>query len=107
MKDSIFQTVYELVKQIPPGKVSTYGQIAFLLGNPRLSRVVGYALHGNRDPEVPCHRVVNRKGELASAFLVDGVQEQRLLLEIEGVPFTGEGTVALSRCLWEGPASEI
>ena len=50
MKDSIFQTIYELVKQIPPGKVSTYGQIAFLLGNPRLSRVVGYALHGNRDP---------------------------------------------------------
>ena len=43
MKDSIFQMVYELVKQIPPGKVSTYGQIAFLLGNRRLSRVVGYA----------------------------------------------------------------
>ena len=93
MKDSIFQMVYELVKQIPPGKVSTYGQIAFLLGNPRLSRVVGYALHGNRDPEVPCHRVVNRKGELASAFLVNGVQEQRLLLEIEGVPFTAKDAV--------------
>ena len=105
MKDSIFQTVYELVKQIPPGKVSTYGQIAFLMGNPRLSRVVGYALHGNRDPEVPCHRVVNRKGELSRTFLVDGVQEQRLLLEMEGVRFTEEGTVAISRCLWEGPVS--
>ena len=102
MNESVFQKVYDLVKRIPPGRVATYGQIAFLLGNPRLSRVVGYALHCSRDREVPCHRVVNRKGELARAFLVGSVQEQRILLEAEGVPFTAEGTVALSFCQWDG-----
>ena len=58
-----FQEVYKIVRQIPEGKVATYGQIAAMCGNPRCSRAVGYALHVNPEPGViPCHRVVNREG---------------------------------------------
>ena len=54
-----FQRIYDVVRQIPRGKVATYGQVARLAGNPRWARVVGFALHVNNDPEhVPCYRVV-------------------------------------------------
>ena len=57
-----FERIYEIVKQIPGGKVATYGQIASLAGNPRLARVVGYALHVNPEPdEIPCFRVGEQK----------------------------------------------
>ena len=60
--------VYALVRQIPPGQVATYGQLALLLGNPRMSRAVGTALSACRDDSVPCHRVVSRLGGLSNAF---------------------------------------
>ena len=61
-----FEKIYEIVRQIPSGKVATYGQIAALAGNRRWSRVVGFALHVNPDPGgIPCHRVVNRFGEVS------------------------------------------
>ena len=60
-KSNTFTQIYDIVRQIPYGKVATYGQIAELAGNKRLSRVVGYALHVNPDPDgIPCYRVVNR-----------------------------------------------
>ena len=62
MSQSLFQQIYSIVCQIPPGQAATYGQIALLLGNPRMSRVVGTALSVCRDDAVPCHRVVNRSG---------------------------------------------
>ena len=65
-----FEKIYEVVKSIPEGKVATYGQVALLAGNPRWSRVVGYALHANPDPEnIPCYRVVDRMGRLSDAFV--------------------------------------
>ena len=65
-----FEKIYEVVKSIPKGKVATYGQIARLAGNPHWARVVGYALHSNPDPDtIPCHRVVNREGRVAAAFV--------------------------------------
>lgn len=68
MKNS-FELIYDVVRRIPRGKVATYGQIAMLAGNPRWSRVVGYALHVNPDPaHIPCYRVVNRLGEPSRAF---------------------------------------
>ena len=83
-----FDKIYEQVKKIPYGRVATYGQIALLAGNPRWSRVVGYALHVNPDPEnVRCYRVVNRFGEVSSAFAFGGGNRQRMLLEAEGVIF--------------------
>lgn len=98
---STFELVYETVRQIPKGKVATYGDIAVRMGNPRLSRVVGYALHVN--PElgvIPCHRVVNRFGEVSKAFAFGGENKQRILLEQEGVEFDDEGRVILEKYRW-------
>ena len=70
MKNS-FELIYDVVRRIPRGKVATYGQIAMLAGNPRWSRVVGYALHVNPDPaHIPCYRVVNRLGEPSRADII-------------------------------------
>lgn len=96
-----FDRVYEIVLQIPKGRVATYGQVATLAGNPRGSRAVGYALHQNPRPGViPCHRVVNRKGRVAPRFAFGGPEEQRLLLEQEGIRFTPDGVVPLEQFLW-------
>ncbi len=98
-----FELIYDVVRRIPPGKVATYGQVALLAGNPRWSRVVGFALHVNPDPgNIPCHRVVNRFGELSPAFAFGGENRQRALLEAEGVAFTPEGRVDLRRFWWNG-----
>ena len=78
---SIFEEIYLVVQSVPRGKVASYGQIARLVGNRRLSRVVGYALHANPRPgEIPCHRIVNRFGEVSSAFAFGGENRQRELL---------------------------
>ena len=96
---SIFDKVYQVVKQIPIGYVATYGQIAEAVGNKRLSRVVGYALHVNPEPGViPCHRVVKQHGEVSSAFAFGGANKQVELLQAEGVSFFDETHVDMSRC---------
>ncbi len=101
MKNS-FELIYDVVRRIPRGKVATYGQIAMLAGNPRWSRVVGYALHVNPDPaHIPCYRVVNRLGEPSRAFAFGGVNEQILLLQADGVECI-DGRVDLEKYLWDG-----
>lgn len=93
-----FEKIYEIVKTIPEGKVATYGQVAFFAGNPRWARIVGYALHHNPDPStIPCHRVVNRKGEVAPGFAFGGGDIQRQLLEAEGIVFETDGTIDLKK----------
>ena len=100
-KNNTFQKVYEIVRQIPKGNVATYGQVAALIGDPRMAQVVGFALHVNPEPgAIPCHRVVNRFGKLAEAFAFGGADEHRRLLAEEGVTFTPEGNVDLERHLW-------
>ena len=99
---ALFAQVYNIVRQIPYGKVTTYGHIARLLDNPRLSRAVGYALHACTDSAIPCHRVVNRFGGLSPAFGLDGKQSHRFLLEQEGICFTEEGHVDLKKHMWLG-----
>ena len=83
--DSPTKRIYEAVKRIPKGHVATYGQIAEMAGNAKMSRAVGNALHKNPDPDnIPCFRVVNSKGELSGNFAFgEGVQEK--LLRKEGV----------------------
>ena len=99
-----FQRIYEIAKQIPYGKVTTYGQIARLFGNPRMSRIVGCAMHAAPVAEdVPCHRVVNRFGGLCDAFEPMGKETHRWLLEREGVIFLPDGNVDLERHMWYGP----
>ena len=93
-----FEKIYEVVKRIPKGKVMTYGKVALLSGNPRMARVVGYALHMNPQPGViPCHRVVNRKGEVAPGFAFGGPGIQRQMLEAEGVIFEPDGLINLEK----------
>ena len=99
---SFFENVYEAVQLIPRGKVATYGQIARMIGAPRSSRAVGYALHVNPRPGViPCHRVVNREGRLAPAFAFGGPEIQARLLESEGVEVGEDFTVDLGKYLWQ------
>lgn len=78
--------IYEAVKQIPQGKVATYGRVAELAGNKKMARAVGNALHKNPDPDnIPCYRVVNSKGELAGEFAFGGAGAQAKLLEADGI----------------------
>ena len=99
---SFFENVYEAVQLIPRGKVATYGQIARMIGAPRSSRAVGYALHANPRPGViPCHRVVNREGRLAPAFAFGGPEIQAQLLESEGVEVGEDFVVDLGKYLWQ------
>lgn len=96
-----FEAVYEAVEQVPCGMVATYGQIARLVGQPRRARYVGYALHVNPRPgEIPCHRIVFSDGRLADGFAFGGPDEQRRLLEAEGVLFLADGRVDLDACRW-------
>lgn len=98
-----FEKIYDAVKKIPRGKVCTYGQIAALAGNPRWSRVVGYALHVNPEPgKIPCHRVVTRNGEVSKAFAFGGENMQRILLAEEGVEFLDDGRVDMKKHFWCG-----
>lgn len=78
--------IYDAVKRIPKGHVATYGTVAKMAGNPKMSRAVGNALHKNPNPEhIPCFRVVNSKGELAGEFAFGGAGEQAKLLRADGV----------------------
>lgn len=98
---STFDVIYAIVRRVPAGRVATYGQVARMAGNPRLSRIVGCAMHG-APKDVPCHRVVNRFGGLCDAFEPLGKETQRLKLEMEGVEFTQDGNVDLTKYQWEG-----
>lgn len=93
-----FEKVYAAVRLIPEGSVASYGQIAAAIGNKRLSRVVGYALHANPEPGViPCHRVVTKEGRISPAFAFGGENQQIALLEAEGVEFIDATHVDMKR----------
>ncbi len=98
---NFFKQVYKIVESIPLGRVTTYGTIAKALGT-NDARKVGWALHANRSPEVPCHRVVNKDGKIAENFAFDGAGEQRRRLMAEGIKFVDETHVDLARHLLNG-----
>lgn len=101
MSSSFNQKVYGIVKQIPKGKLSTYGQIAMLAGSPRASRIVGAALY--RAPGgLPCHRVIYRDGTLCCDHAFGGKEIQRQMLEAEGITFLPDGRADLKQHLWDG-----
>lgn len=104
--------VFAVVRQVPRGKVTTYGQVARLIGAPRAARYVGYALHANPEPGVdlgciPCHRVVFKDGRMATGFAFGGPDEQRKMLAAEGVAFDDEGRVLLEEHLWDGRPTAV
>ena len=101
VSDSPSKRIYEAVKRIPKGYVATYAQVAEAAGDKKMARAVGNALHRNPDPlTIPCHRVVNAKGELAGEYAFGGAWKQAELLKEEGVEVT-EGRVDLSRFRWK------
>ena len=100
---SFFTQVYELTRQIPAGKVTTYGELARALGT-RDARRVGQALHANPDGDLtPCHRVVAKDGRLAPHYAFGGSLEQYAKLVSEGVTFLDRDHVDLSRHLFRYP----
>lgn len=103
--------VYAMVRKVPPGHVATYGQIATLLGSPRVARQVGFALAGawrvEQEDPVPWHRIINAKGGISTRGDVGLGIDQRSLLEREGVLFRDNGTVDLKRFRWHFPDVEF
>jgi len=102
---SFFDQVYAVVRQIPPGKVTSYGQVAALLGHPRAARTVGWALAALREqeePDVPWQRVINAQGRVSIRNLEHAPEEQQMLLEAEGVEFSAQGKVDWQRYGWDG-----
>ena len=92
------EQVYAILKTIPAGKVMTYGQVAECLGNKHYARIVGNILHSNPDPaNIPCHRVVNSKGEVAEHYAFGGANAQRARLEAEGIVFDETGRIDLKK----------
>ena len=91
--------VYDLVKEIPRGKVMTYGQIALILGEGYTARTVGYVMHGAEDG-VPWQRVINAQGKCSTSKLSIPIDLQQSMLEQEGVVFTANGKCDLEKYQW-------
>ncbi|MEA2515132.1 MAG: methylated-DNA-protein-cysteine methyltransferase related protein [Thermomicrobiales bacterium] len=95
------ERVYDVVGRIPYGSVTTYGDVARAIGSVRGARMVGWALHAvPQELDLPCHRVVNRYGELSGGWHFGHPEVMKGLLVAEGVPFAAEYQVDLRRCLW-------
>lgn len=100
-KNTFFNNVYALVATIPKGKVMTYGQISSLLESRYSGMFVGFAMSAAPEGRgLPCHRVVNRKGEMAPGLIFGGQDEQRKLLRKEGVHFLPDGRIDMKKSLW-------
>ncbi|SFJ57250.1 MGMT family protein [Myroides guanonis] len=101
-EDNFFERVYQVVKEIPYGRITTYGAIAKVLGSPQSARMVGWALnasHGNSD--IPAHRVVNRSGLLTGKHHFQGKNLMQQLLENEGVVIVDNKIVDMQRYFWD------
>lgn len=102
-EDSFFQLVYEVVRQIPRGRVTSYGAIAACLGTKLSARMVGWAMNSAHDvfPKVPAHRVVNRNGMLTGKFhFGDGMEMQRRL-EKENIKVVDDKIVDFKKVFWD------
>ncbi len=102
---NIYNRIYNMVRLVPPGKVSTYGQIAELVGR-CTARMVGYAMAGLKRgtaPDVPWQRVINAQGKISVHGDGIGNAIQRVMLEQEGVEFDEKGRVDFIRFGWPGP----
>jgi len=99
--DNFFERVYEIVRQIPEGKVTTYGAIAKALGTAKSARMVGWAMNASHNLEdVPAHRVVNRNGMLTGKHHFEGTNLMQQLLESEGVKIIDNKIVDLDKFIW-------
>ena len=104
LKDApLYERIYAVVRQIPPGKVATYGQISAIVGG-CTARMVGYAMAAlSFDTDVPWQRVINRQGKISPRTTGNGSARQQQLLEAEGIHFDKKGRVDFEEVGWSGP----
>jgi len=103
---NFFEKVYQVAKQIPYGRVTSYGAIAKYLGAAKSARMVGYAMNGSHNKDVPAHRVVNRKGLLTGKHHFDGTNLMQQLLESEGIKVKDLQIQDFDTVFWD-PAKEL
>jgi methylated-DNA-protein-cysteine methyltransferase-like protein len=100
--DSFFERVYQVAKQIPYGKVTSYGAIAEALGTKASARMVGWAMNASHNnPDIPAHRVVNRNGLLTGKHHFDGTNLMQQLLESEGIQVIDNQIQNLKEVFWQ------
>ena len=106
-EESFFERVYRITRQIPEGRVTTYGAIARCAGAPGSARMVGWALNNtySREEFIPAHRVVNRNGLLTGKHHFHGPEVMQELLENEGIQVKNDRIVNFSRVFWD-PSEE-
>jgi methylated-DNA-protein-cysteine methyltransferase related protein len=100
------ERVYRLVRRIPRGRVMTYGQIAYILGEGYTPRTIGFVMHGANEKETPWHRVINSQGRCSTGGIVLPSDKQQRMLETEGVKFTA-GKCDLETFLWHPAPKKI
>jgi methylated-DNA-protein-cysteine methyltransferase-like protein len=106
MEENFFERVYAVVRQIPVGKVTSYGAIAKALGTARSARMVGWAMNASHNIEdVPAHRVVNRQGMLSGKHHFEGTNLMQQLLENEGITVVDNQIVDFEKHFWMPPVS--
>ena len=97
-----FEQVYEVVRLIPEGRVTSYGSIAKALGTPKSSRIVGWAMNAShKHPDIPAHRVLNRNGLLTGKMHFESPTRMQELLEKEGVKVEKDKVVDFQRLFWD------
>lgn len=100
--ENFFERVYEIARQIPFGRVTSYGAIAKALGTARSARMVGWAMNASHNLEdVPAHRVVNRKGLLTGKHHFEGTNLMQQLLESEGIKVVDNQIIDFEKHFWE------
>lgn len=105
--NDFFNDVYDVVRQIPKGRATSYGAIAAYLGNKRGARIVGWAMGSSYNEEgIPAHRVVNKAGELSASQLFETPTTMQERLESEGVKVENNRIVDWERCFWD-PEKEL
>lgn len=98
---SFFEKVYEVVRLVPYGRVTSYGAIARFLGAARSARMVGYAMNSSHGKDVPAHRVVNRKGLLTGKHHFEGTNLMQQLLENEGIKVVDNQIQEFEKLFWD------
>ncbi len=101
---ALFPRIYEVVRQVPRGKVTTYGDVAVIVGQGADARLVGYAM-ADCPADLPWQRVINSQGKIS--LQGDSAAKQRLRLEAEGIVFDQRGRVDLKKYRWAGPGDEF
>jgi methylated-DNA-protein-cysteine methyltransferase-like protein len=106
--ENFFELVYEVARQIPKGRVTSYGAIARSLGTKMSARMVGWAMNGagRVRPKVPAHRVVNRNGMLSGKHHFDDPDQMEMLLKKEGVKVKNDVVIDFEKLFWD-PLKEL